>query len=78
MTYTKRQKFIYRFRQHLNMLEKSIKYLVEVNDYMKESKFFKVSNKILKRLIVQKEKSEKLLEVVDKRRLSNNGIFRKD
>ena len=78
MTYTKRQKFIYRFRQHISMLEKSIKYLKEVNDYMSESKFFKVSNKILKHLNSEMVKSEKLLGIVDKRRLNNNGIFRQN
>lgn len=78
MTYTKRQKFVYRFRQSINMLEKSIKYMNEVNVYLKESKYYKHSNKILKHLHNELIKSSKLFDEVNSMRLSRNGIFRRD
>lgn len=64
MTYTKRQKFIYRFKQGLNMLDKSVVYLTFVDNYMKDSKFSKRSNKILQKLLkLQKESIELLTEI---------------
>ena len=67
MTYTKRQKFIYRFTQVLNMLGKSINYMTEVKEYLKDSKYYKRANKILKNISNQFIKSEKLLDEVDKK-----------
>lgn len=41
MTYTKRQFFLYRLNQSLKALAKSVAYLYDVIEYIKESKYEK-------------------------------------
>jgi len=64
MTYTKRQKFVYRFKQCLSMLDKSIVYLTFVVNYMEDSKYYKRTNKQLQALLcIQVELIDLITEI---------------
>lgn len=70
MTMTKRQKFVYRFKQSLNMLDKSVVYLTFVVNYTKDSKYYKRTNKQLQILLkIQLELIDMLIEI--------NGTYNK-
>ncbi len=51
MTYTKRQFFIHRIQQSVNLLDKTIKYMNNVSDYVEYSKFKKEVKKIKEHII---------------------------
>lgn len=66
MTYTKRQWFIYRLGQCLNLLNKICLYYVDVNNFVKyskfESKFLKIHNKLIKYYLQLNKLREKVIK----------------
>jgi len=61
MTYTKRQFFIYRIGQCLNLLSKVNDYLVDVYEYVKTSKYKKEINKLMKNTLDCSDKLNRFL-----------------
>lgn len=66
MTYTKRQWFIYRLGQCVNLLGKVSNYMLDVKDYAKDSKFERQFNKLDKLILKSWSKADELLEKVQK------------
>ena len=65
MTYTKRQWFIYRLNQTINLLIKVDKYMEVIERYVDKSKYSKGIKKIHKRIFTDLVKLEIFREIVD-------------
>lgn len=65
MTMTKRQKFIHRIKQSINLLDRVHDYILEIHAHVINSKYEKRVNKYVNKLFKLKEKLQSFLDEVD-------------